>query len=70
MNDGAVRRVAIVGLGYIGLPIALRSVEAGYTVIAVDADPHRIAILVEGQSYVEVISDEDLADASALAGSK
>ncbi|MEP7045354.1 MAG: nucleotide sugar dehydrogenase [Ilumatobacteraceae bacterium] len=65
MNDRAAQRVAIVGLGYVGLPIALRSVEAGYTVLAVEVDQGRFTMLVDGHSYVEDISDRELADASA-----
>ncbi|MEY2524039.1 MAG: UDP-N-acetyl-D-glucosamine dehydrogenase [Ilumatobacteraceae bacterium] len=53
-------RIAIIGLGYVGLPIALRAVEAGYDVIGVEVDPTRFHSLVEHRSYVEDITETDL----------
>ncbi|HEY7628884.1 MAG TPA: NAD(P)-binding domain-containing protein, partial [Ilumatobacteraceae bacterium] len=58
-------RVAIIGLGYVGLPIALRAVEAQYDVVGVEIDPKRFAALGEHRSYVEDISDVALARAFA-----
>ncbi|WP_040840179.1 nucleotide sugar dehydrogenase [Nocardia brevicatena] len=58
-------RVAIVGQGYVGLPIAMAAVEAGLTVIAVENDPRRLADLSCGKSYVESVSNEQLAAATA-----
>ena len=56
-------RIAIIGLGYVGLPIALRSVEAGYDVVGVEVDATRFQSLVDHRSYVEDIDDEVLAAA-------
>ena len=53
-------RIAIIGLGYVGLPIALRAVEAGYDVVGVEVDPTRFQSLVAHRSYVEDITDTDL----------
>jgi nucleotide sugar dehydrogenase len=58
-------RVVVVGQGYVGLPLAMRAVEAGYDVVGLDTDPHRVTRLTSGQSYVEDISDETLAQAQA-----
>ena len=55
--------IAIIGLGYVGLPIALRAVEAGYDVVGVEVDPTRFHSLVEHHSYVEDITDSDLTGA-------
>jgi UDP-N-acetyl-D-glucosamine dehydrogenase len=44
--------VGIVGLGYVGLPLALRFVEAGYRVIGMDIDADKIGMLAAGQSYI------------------
>ncbi|MEW6155676.1 MAG: nucleotide sugar dehydrogenase [Actinomycetota bacterium] len=52
--------VVIVGQGYVGLPLAMRSVEVGHTVVGLDADPGRVARLVAASSYVEDVSDADL----------
>ena len=43
-------RVAIVGLGYVGLPIALETVGAGHSVVGVEVDPARFASLQRGES--------------------
>ena len=56
-------RIAIIGLGYVGLPIALRAAEAGYDVVGVEVDPTRFQSLVEHRSYVEDITDTALSEA-------
>lgn len=58
-------RVVIVGQGYVGLPVAMRAVEAGYDVVGLDTDRSRIARLLAGSSYVEDIMDETLVKALA-----
>jgi nucleotide sugar dehydrogenase len=57
--------VLIVGQGYVGLPLALRAVEAGYDVVGFDVDEHRIKALAAGTSYVDDIADVDVAVAAA-----
>ncbi len=47
------RSVAVIGLGYVGLPLALDLAEAGFDVLAVDASDRRIAQLMRGESYVD-----------------
>src|SRR4051812_44812235 len=53
-------RVGIVGLGYVGLPLAVAFAEAGCDVIGVDVDGGRIAMVSDGRSPVEDIADERL----------
>jgi nucleotide sugar dehydrogenase len=53
-------RVAVVGLGYVGLPLAVRAAEVGHQVIGLDLDLNKIAALQSGVSYVEDVSDERL----------
>ena len=48
-------RVAIVGLGYVGLPLAVSFAKKGYPVTGIDVDQKRIAELREGRSYIEDI---------------
>jgi UDP-N-acetyl-D-glucosamine dehydrogenase len=50
--------VGVVGLGYVGLPLALAYEAAGYTVIGVDIDEERVSDLRSGQSYVTDVDDE------------
>jgi UDP-N-acetyl-D-glucosamine dehydrogenase len=51
-----MKKVVIVGQGYVGLPLAMRAVEVGYRVVGFDTDPARIARLASGQSYIEDVS--------------
>ncbi len=53
--------VGIVGLGYVGLPLAVAFAEAGERVIAVDVDERKVAALAAGESYIEDIPSERLA---------
>jgi len=57
------RRVAVIGLGYVGLPLAISFVEAGLTVEGIDAFPPRVAELNAGSSPIDDVSDERLAAA-------
>jgi UDP-N-acetyl-D-glucosamine dehydrogenase len=58
-------KVVVVGQGYVGLPLALRAVEAGYDVVGFDLDAHRIKRLADGDSYVEDVTVEHLREALA-----
>jgi UDP-N-acetyl-D-glucosamine dehydrogenase len=53
-------KLIVVGQGYVGLPLALRAVEAGYDVVGFDLDVDRIKRLADGDSYIEDITDERL----------
>ncbi len=53
-------RVAIIGLGYVGLPLAIAFEEAGLEVVGVDASQARVAELRGGTSPIDDISDERL----------
>jgi len=48
--------IGIFGLGYVGLPLALRFSEAGYPVLGFDIDPAKVAALNAGRSYIEHIA--------------
>jgi UDP-N-acetyl-D-glucosamine dehydrogenase len=53
-------RVAVVGQGYVGLPLAVRAAQVEHDVVAYDIDETRVKRLLTGQSYIEDISDQDL----------
>jgi UDP-N-acetyl-D-glucosamine dehydrogenase len=53
--------VGVIGLGYVGLPLAVAFAAAGEEVVAVDIDESKVASIRAGNSYVEDISDEQLA---------
>jgi UDP-N-acetyl-D-glucosamine dehydrogenase len=52
--------IGVIGLGYVGLPLAVAFAEAGEKVVAVDVDPRKVAALVAGDSYIEDIPSERL----------
>jgi UDP-N-acetyl-D-glucosamine dehydrogenase len=54
-------KIGIVGLGYVGLPLAVAFAEAGHEVVALDADPAKLESLAAGRSYIEDVSDAALA---------
>jgi UDP-N-acetyl-D-glucosamine dehydrogenase len=56
-------RVAVVGLGYVGLPLALRFSECGFRVIGIDTDAERMAQLGKGQTYIARYGPERIANA-------
>ncbi|OII27602.1 nucleotide sugar dehydrogenase [Frigoribacterium sp. MCBA15_019] len=53
-------KTVVVGQGYVGLPVAMRAVEVGHTVVGIDLDEARTGLLREGKSYVDDISDATL----------
>jgi UDP-N-acetyl-D-glucosamine dehydrogenase len=55
--------VAVIGLGYVGLPLAIAFAEAGLDVQGVDLSAERVAELVAGRSPIDDVSDERLAAA-------
>lgn len=59
--------VAIIGQGYVGLPLAIELVKSGYTVFGIDRNELLIANLLKGISHLEEVTNEDLIQ---LQGSK
>ena len=57
-------KIGIVGLGYVGLPLMLRYVDIGYQVLGFDIDEEKVVKLNKGQSYIEHIPAEKIAEAS------
>ncbi len=52
--------VGVIGLGYVGLPLAVAFAEQGCEVIAVDVDERKIEAIEAGESYIEDIPSEQL----------
>ncbi len=59
------RAVAVLGQGYVGLPVALRALEAGFRVVGFDVDAGRVERLRDGRSFVDDVTDDTLAAALA-----
>src|SRR5271155_5271334 len=54
-------RVGIVGLGYVGLPLAVAFAAAGVEVVGVDIDAAKVEAIAAGRSHVEDVPDSALA---------
>ena len=62
-------KVAVIGQGYVGLPLALAAAEAGYEVVGIDTDATRVAGLNSGKSPIGDIADAYLAAQSSYRAS-
>ena len=65
MNVQESRILAIIGQGYVGLPLAMAAVDAGWTVIGIDNFEAKVAQINSGKSPVEDVSDIQLQTALA-----
>ena len=54
------RNIGIIGLGYIGLPLAVEFAKAGFTVTGIDIDKSRIQMVNEGKSFIKDVKTKDL----------
>jgi len=57
--------VAVIGMGYVGLPLSLAAVGAGFTVYGMDINEPRIKGLRAGKSPIRTVKDEEVAEANA-----
>jgi UDP-N-acetyl-D-glucosamine dehydrogenase len=55
-------RIGIIGLGYVGLPLAVEFAKAGYDVTGFDVDESKVTALNAGTSYILDVKTEDVAD--------
>src|SRR4051812_37850382 len=53
-------KVGIIGMGYVGLPLALAFVEKGFTVLGFDVDPAKVEAIGEGRGYIKHLDPERL----------
>lgn len=53
--------VGVVGLGYVGLPLAVEKAKAGYRTIGFDVQAHKVEMVNSGQNYIGDVVSEDLA---------
>ncbi len=54
-------RAGVIGLGYVGLPLAITLARSGFAVTGFDIDPDKIVALDAGRSYIEAVTDAALA---------
>ena len=58
-----MQTIAVVGLGYVGLPLSLQFARSGVRVIGLDVDKAKVEAIAEGRSYIRHISATDIAQA-------
>jgi UDP-N-acetyl-D-glucosamine dehydrogenase len=58
-----IGRVAIIGQGYVGLPLAMAAVQAGWRVKGIDVSEKTVQALNQGKSHIEDVGDQELSDA-------
>jgi UDP-N-acetyl-D-glucosamine dehydrogenase len=61
--EGRNATAAVIGLGYVGLPLAMEIAAAGFKVVGIDLDRNKIADLREGKSYILDVPSASVADA-------
>ena len=59
-------RVAVLGLGYVGLPLAVVFAEAGFTVTGIDPDKRKVETISRGESHIQDIPTEQVARLVAM----
>src|SRR5437870_1360569 len=58
-------RFGVIGLGYVGLPLALTLSDAGFDATGIDIDRRRVDAIVAGRSYITDIRDSEIQKASS-----
>lgn len=53
-------KVGVIGLGYVGLPLAIQMVKSGFMVYGIDTNAEKIDMLTNGRSYVKDVSDDNV----------
>src|SRR5689334_17331835 len=63
LNSRIQQRTAtssVIGLGYVGLPLAVTMAKAGFRTIGFDVDPNKPIDITNGHSYIDAVSSSDL----------
>ncbi len=58
--EGRTAVIGVIGLGYVGLPLAVEKAKAGFTVIGFDIQEQRVKMVNEGHNYIGDVVNEDL----------
>src|SRR5688572_300918 len=60
-----MKKVTVVGLGYVGLPLALLASKKGHQTVGLDIDTRKVDSLKAKKSYIDDVSDQDVAESKA-----
>lgn len=66
MGNPETKTIAVVGLGYVGLPLALLIDQKGIKTIGLDVDSRKLSALAAKKSYIDDISDQQIADSGVM----
>src|SRR6185503_13351046 len=55
-------RVGVIGLGYVGLPLAVEFARAGFSTTGFDLDTEKVRAIRAGESYIDDVSAADVGD--------
>jgi UDP-N-acetyl-D-glucosamine dehydrogenase len=58
--DDRSARIGVIGLGYVGLPLAVEFAHAGFEVIGFDVDAEKVRLIGRGESYIGDVASDDL----------
>ena len=61
--DEKAAQIAVIGLGYVGLPLAVEFARTGFQVTGIDVDGNRVEAISQGQSYLADVTGEAVAEA-------
>jgi len=64
MSD--IKSIAVVGLGYVGLPLALLADKKGFDVVGLDIDSNKMELLKNKKSYIDDVSDKEITETKAF----
>jgi UDP-N-acetyl-D-glucosamine dehydrogenase len=53
-------KVCVIGLGYVGLPLAVEKAKVGFNVLGIDQNVSRVSMLNSGLNYIQDVNDEEL----------
>lgn len=60
--DNGSAKICVIGLGYVGLPLAVEYAGAGFEVLGIDVDARKIAKLNRGENYIDDVDGDKLSE--------
>ena len=62
-SDFSSKQIAVIGLGFVGLPLSIALTEKGFKVVGIDVNQQKIKQLQAGESYIPDISNDQIKNA-------
>ena len=60
MHESLFKKIAVVGLGYVGLPLSLQFARSGVSVLGLDVDERKVNSINAGESYLQHLASTDI----------